>query len=274
LTQRDYDEARKNYKEALELFHSLGEPAMEAQSWHGFGRIAEEQREWAVAEDAYRRSAEIKVRLGDAAGVAVIYNQLARVAEGAGHLAEAEGWYRRTLGIDERFGNQKDVARGLSNLAALLRDEAQTGNTVRLAEARHLAERALAIREMLEGSEPIWLTFNILADIAALEGRVDAARGYRRRERAAFAAFAGSRWQIDQQYGQFIALIAAAAQGDEQVRAALEAEFPKMEASDWGQVPPVIRRIWAGEREYDALVEELGWQDALLVLRVLEEIGG
>src|SRR5262249_7534569 len=157
----------------------------------------------------YRRSAEIKVRLGKLADerAAPTYNQLAIVAQGAGHPAEAEGWVRRALAIDEQFGNQNDVPMRLSNLPALLRDAPRARNPARLAEARQPAERALAIRDRLDASSEFWTPLSILAGIAALEGRADTASDYRRRERETFAAFAGNRWQIDQQFGDLIAAI-------------------------------------------------------------------
>jgi hypothetical protein len=76
-----------------------------------------------------------------------------------------------------------------------------------------------------------------------------------------------------QQHGALIAAIAAAAQGDAQARAAVEAALPQLEANGWG-ITDATRRIWAGEREWGALVEELSGQEALFVLRVPEEIGG
>lgn len=274
LTQRDFVGAGKNYAEALALFQILGEPASESTIWHQLGRVAEEQCDWPAAEEAYRRSAEIKVRMGDLAGVngaATTYNQLAIVAQNAGRAAEAEGWYRRALEIDERFGNEMKIAMRLNNLAGLLSAEARVGNPARLAEARWLAERAASIREKLDASSEIWKTLSILAEIADLEGRPEAARAYRRRERETFAAFEGNRWRIDQQHGKLIAAIAAAARGDERTKAAIEAALPQFEANGW-RIADATRRIWAGEREWHSLVEDLDAQDALLVLRMLEEI--
>jgi hypothetical protein len=89
-----------------------------------------------------------------------------------------------------------------------------------------------------------------------MEGRSADAQALRRRERETFAAFAGNRWHIKEQFGELIAAIAAAAQGDAQMRALVEEEFPKMEAGDWGNVPPVIRPIWASERDWDTLCQE------------------
>ena len=67
-------------------------------------------------------------------------------------------------------------------------------------------------------SSEIWNTLGILADIADLEGRAEDARDYRRRERETFAAFEGNRYHIDQQHGQLIAAIAAAAKGNKEAR--------------------------------------------------------
>ena len=113
------------------------------------------------------------------------------------------------------------------------------------------------------------MTLNILADIADLEGRAEEARAYRRREREAFATFEGNRYHIDRQHGQLISAIAAAAKGDVEAREAVEAVLPELEKRSW-KIAAATRRIWAGERDWHALAEDLDAQDALLVLRVLE----
>ncbi len=91
----------------------------------------------------------------------------------------------------------------LNNLADLLR--AQPG---RLAEARQLAEQALAIKQTLDpGAAQIWTTYNILAQIAEQEAQ--AATGarqkadlqtqageYRRLAREAKRNFAGTRHEL------------------------------------------------------------------------------
>ena len=165
----------------------------------------------------------------------------------------------------------------LNNLAALLADEIRAGRMgrERLAEARGYAERALAIVEQLDdlSLEP-WKDYSLAAKLADLEGQPAQAAAYRRREREAFAAFPGNRWHIDQQHGALIQAIAAAARGDGAARAWVEGEFPKMEAADWRNVPPAIRKLWAGEREWHALCEGVDATSALLLLRVVEDVGG
>ncbi len=274
LQQRNFAEAEQRYQEATKLFQQMGETASAAIVYHQLGRVMEEQHRWNEAEDWYRQSLALKEQANNLAGAATTCNQLAIVAKNSNRPSEAEGWYRRTLELSTNVGHRVEQARNLNNLASLLKDEVQAGRQpqARLAEARQLAERALAIRETLDASSEIWTTLSILAQIAEIEGRPAEARAYRRRERETYAQFAGNRWHIDQQFGKRITAIAAAALGDEEWRAAVEEALPELEQSGW-KIAEATRRIWAGERDWQGLCEDLDGQDALLVLRVLEEIG-
>lgn len=275
LQQRERAEAARRYGEALALFRKLNEPASEAVIWHQLGMVAQEQHQWDEAERCYRESLALKEQIGNSQGIANTCNQLAIVAVNAGRSAEAEGWFKRALSNFEQIGQHATIATCCNNLAGLLLDEVRTGRAApeRLAEARRYAERALAIREKLEVSEPIWSTLNILAGITELEGRPVEATALRRREREAFAAFAGNRWHIDQQFGQLIAAIVAAARGNREARAAIEQALPQLEANGW-KITDAVRRIWGGEREWHGLCEGIDSNSALMVKRVLEELGG
>jgi len=236
--------------------------------------VAQEQEERDEAERCYRESLALKERLSDERGAAMICNQLAIVAEGANRPTEAEGWYKRALELYERVQSSGfEYAFVLNNLASLLKNEvkASYAPVARLTEARGYAERSLAIKETLDASAEIWATLGVLADIADLEKRTEAARGYRRRERETFAAFEGNRYHIDRQHGELIAAIAAAAKGNVQAREKVEANLPKLEKSGW-QIADATGRIWAGERDWHSLVEGVDRNSALLVLRVLETI--
>lgn len=274
LLERKYGEAHARYAAALTFFQGLAEPNTEGVVWHQLGIVAQEQKEWEEAERCYRESLAIEERLGDRMGAAQTCNQLAMVAQGSGSPEEAERWYRRAL--DSASLPAANEALVSNNLAKLIMDEVRAGRAgkERLAEARGYAEKALAFRETLDASSEMWRTLNILAEMAEMEGKTEEAREYQQRERETFAVFEGNRWQIRQQHGDLIRAVAAVAKGDEDVKAVIEDVFPKMEAGAWGKVPPVIRRIWAGERVWEALVEELGGSPALFVKLVLEEIEG
>jgi tetratricopeptide (TPR) repeat protein len=272
--QGDYGEAQARHGEALQLFQRLGEPGHEAIAWHQLGIVAEEQQAWTEAEHFYRESLAIEERLGNAAGAASTCNQLAIVAQGADRPVEAEGWYKRGLELYEQTNPDGfETAAILNNFAILLVNEVRAEHVAptRLAEAQRYAKQALAIDETLDSSAEIWKDFAILANIADMEGKAEEARDYRRREREAYAAFEGNRYHIDQQFGQLITTIAAAAQGDVQAREEAKAIMPQMEVEN-GPLATAIKRIWTGERDWHSLVEDVDAKFAFLVLRVLETI--
>jgi tetratricopeptide (TPR) repeat protein len=271
---RDFTEARLRYVEVLNIFRDLGEPESEAILWHLLGSAALGQKEWAEAERCYRESLAINESIGNIVNTAMTCNQLAIVAEDAGRPTEAEGWYKRQLELDEQVNpHSLSHARTLSNLASLLLNEVQKKHIplIRLNEARGYAEQVLEIEKTFDVSSGIWMTLSTLSGIADLEGRTEDARNYRCRERETFAVFEGNRYHIDRQHGQLIADIVAAAKGDTQARAKVEADLPGYETNGW-HIAGATKRIWAGERDWDSLVEDLDGSDALLILRVLETI--
>lgn len=273
--QRDYAQARSRFLQALDQFRALGEPREQAIAWYNLGRVAEEQQDWAEAERCYRESLALDEQLGNIVGAAQTCNALAVVARRAGRPGEAEGWYQGALERTARVEpGSRDHAMYLSNLANLLVSEVKAGRTdrTRLVEARRYAEQALRIKEQPGVSAEIWTTFSILAQIAELEEQPEKARGYHRRERETFAAFPGNRYRIDQQHADLIADIAAAARGDAQARAEVEAVLRQLEDDGW-KIGTAVQRIWAGERDWQVLAEDLDSQDALLILRVLETLG-
>jgi tetratricopeptide (TPR) repeat protein len=272
--QGAYPEARTHLLQALEQFKDLGEPAEQAVNWYNLGRLALETKDLAEAERYLRESLAIRERLEDVAGAADSCNLLGSVAKSAERPEEAEGWYRGALKrIELVEPGGVSHANYLSNLANLLVREVQAGRApkTRLAEARHYAEQALRIEEQPGVSDEQWHTLGILVRIAELEEDQEAARAYRRREHASYAAFAGNRNRMDQLNGSHIAAIAQAVQGDEEQRARVEATFPQMEQAGW-HIRAAVERLWAGEREWHTLVDELNSAEALLILRVLETL--
>jgi hypothetical protein len=54
-------------------------------------------------------------------------------------------------------------------------------------------------------------------------------------------------------------------------RARVEAGLPRLEQAGW-HIRAAVKRIWAGERDWHTLVDELDGADAFLILRVLETL--
>jgi tetratricopeptide (TPR) repeat protein len=274
LRQHDYTEARSRFQTARDQFHELEESAQEAVLWNDLGYVADDQQEWSEAEHCYRESLVLRERLGDLVGAARTCTNLAILALNIGHAAEAEGWYQRALVLIQQVElNSLTHAVILRNLASLLVDEVQASRMplTRLEEARSYMEQVQRIEEQPGVAAESWKMFGILAKITQLQGQQEQARDYRHRGSEAFAAFAGNRYHIDRQHGKLIADIARAAQGDDEARVAVEEALPKLEQRGW-HISAAVQRIWAGERDWHALVDGIDRNNALLVLRVLETL--
>ena len=154
----------------------------------------------------------------------------------------------------------------LSNLADLL--TAQPG---RLAEARQLAEEALAIKKTLDpGASEIWKTYSILAEIADQEGKPEQAAEYRRLARDAKRAFAGTAHEM-RRHLPVILGTCLAIQNPEKA-AEFDSVLSAMEEHGWTNLVGAIRRILAGERNRDALCDKLDLEDAMIVETILEAL--
>lgn len=274
LKQRDLPEAERRYNAGLKIDHELGDIAREAVSWYQLGIVAAARERWDESIRSYKESLTLVEKLENAAAATATCNQLAIVTQLAVQPAEAEKWYKRALEFAERLdASDPALANVCNNLAALLLLEVRADRSpkARLDDARSYAERAMTIRETLGDTQEIWTSLDMLAAIAALQGRIEESRAYRRREREAFAAFAGNRYQIAQDFEPLIAATAAAAKGDSQARGQVAATLPQLEANDW-HITAAVQRIWGGERDWHTLVENLGGPQALLVQLMLETI--
>jgi hypothetical protein len=74
----------------------------------------------------------------------------------------------------------------------------------------------------------------------------------------------------EQQFGEDFPLIVSAID-DLEVRAQIEEGLPRLEAMGW-HISEAFRRIWAGERDWHSLGENLRNEETLVVLRVLERL--
>lgn len=275
LEQRDFIQARLYFQQALKLFQYMDDPERQASTWHQLGTLAEEQQAWTEAERCFRESLALNERIGmNSASTAHTCNNLAFIACQTGRPAEAEGWFKRALeGIKSVEPDGMVHAICLSNLAALLINEVQAGRAewTRLAEARSYLEQSRSIKEQPDITGDIWNTYNLLAQVAELEGQSEAVRDYRKRERESYVAFPGNRLQVDQQYGDLINYVVASIRGDAFGQAVIAQVLPALEQKGW-HISEAVQRIRRGEHDWQVLTEGLGGKEALLLLRVLETL--
>ncbi|CAK8713124.1 hypothetical protein GKODMF_04710 [Candidatus Electrothrix gigas] len=197
LIQGELTEAAERYQESLAIFRSLNEPGYEAVFLHQLGMVYQEEEQWEEAEQVYREAARLKEELGlleGDNGADASWQQLAQVCNVTGRVREAEQWYRKALAVRRVADDQLGLARTLSNLADLLAD-----NPACLAEARYLAEESLTIFKTLDSVESqLWITYDLMAYIAARQGESSQAAAYRTKSRQAYFAFPAWRQQLYQ----------------------------------------------------------------------------
>jgi tetratricopeptide (TPR) repeat protein len=265
MRQGNLSEAEQRYRKALTTVQQLNEPALEATAWHQLGMVYEEVEQWDAAENAYRTSAQIKESLGNMADAASTWFELGRLNRSVGNLGEAEAWYRKALEQAQKLEDRATASQTLSNLAVVLRKQPH-----RLSEARQLAEEALAIKKTLDpAAAEIWVTYDILADIADKQGDSTQAQEYRRQARQAKAAFAGTQYEL-RQNGKFIAQVVDAVDNAE-IREQLEIEM-KNAVEDRHNLVAAIRLILADERDENILCEPLNSEESMIISAILRGI--
>jgi len=262
-----HDDALQRYWDALSLFQSLEEPATEAIAWHQLGRVHQKTHQWPDAEDCYRKSAEINEALGNKSGAASTWNQLARVNESQGKPVAAETWYRKAVAQYRQDNDKLRLSVCLGNLAGLLQNQSN-----RLDEALSLAEEALDLKHTLEsGAAEIWKSYGLLADIAARQAAASGdaaallcrAQTYRRQARETYLAYPGNRVVLRQWAG----LILAWCDGDAAIQADVLAWLGQ---ADFTALAEALSRLQAGERDAETLLDELNFEDSLILSTILQ----
>ena len=267
LAENKLQESLEYYQKALIQFQNLEEPNSVASVWHQLGRVYETGQVWSSAQDSYRKSAEIEEAQGNLSGAAKCWSQLADVLKKTGKFQDSEAYYRKAIDAGRQIEDVLGTSNRLSNLAGLL----QTQSADRLSEARQLAEEALEMKRTIDpAAAEIWKTYQILAEIAIKQGDRPTARDYRRQSRQSYAAFVGSRHEL-QKHEDFIQCVMIALQDSSQLPQ-LEERLQSRSAIGWGDLVAAIRRILAGERNEDELCWELDRIDSLIVGEVLKKL--
>ncbi len=267
LQEQNLEEAKLRYEEALALFQWLGEPISEAIAHQHLGNVFLAAHRWEQAEWHYRESARLHEKHGNLAASA--WGSLAIVFHQSGRSEAAETWYRKTIEAMKMSGNTVGVSMHLYNFAKLLQH--QPG---RRDEARHLAEDSLAIKQTLDpGVAKIWTTYDILYEIAAQQSRPEEATEYNRLARESKRRFAGTAYEL-QRFALVAADVVEAVAGNPMAIARTEhlvwmTDHAGGGAADFAHV---VKRILAGERDPDALCQNLSFQFAPKVEIILQAL--
>ncbi len=266
MLQGNIQKVGQHHQKAAKIFFALSEPELVAVAWDKLGKAYVLAKQWDTAEFTLREVARIRESLGNFKKAAETWSNIALVNKYNGKTEEAEAWYRKALKQFEASDDKVRVSKVLINIADLLLQY----EPERLQEAQQLAEEALAINKSLDpAAVEIWVTYDILADIADKQQDSSKAREYRRLGRETKAAFAGT-WYELQKSGKQIARVVAAV-NDAEVRQLLGSEMDNADSSR-GNFVAAIRRILNDERDEDALCEGLNINDSMIIYAILRGI--
>ncbi len=157
------------YREALALFHQLGESKGEAAVLNNLGFASFSLGEPGPAEESYRQALAIRRTIGDRAGEAQALNNLAVLYRGLGEIGEALKAYGEAREILATLDDRRQEASTLNNLgvAYMAIGEAE--------RARLYLTQALALRRAVEDRRGEIATLNNLGRLEHQIGTADKA---------------------------------------------------------------------------------------------------
>jgi tetratricopeptide (TPR) repeat protein len=131
LQLKQYTEAIDMYQKTLQVVlqvphvkqQSLDE--LRARSYHGLGRVAQEQRQWQQAEQYYQRALQLYSEYNDRYNQAPIYHQLGRVAQEQREFQQAEQYYQQALQLFIEYNDRYSQAPIYHNLGRVAKEQRQ-----------------------------------------------------------------------------------------------------------------------------------------------------
>ena len=100
--QREYEQARAHYQQALDIKVEYGDRYSQASTYHQLGIVAQELREYEQARAHYQQALDIKVEYGDRYSQASTYHHLGNVAEKQREYEQARAHFQQALDIFSR----------------------------------------------------------------------------------------------------------------------------------------------------------------------------
>jgi tetratricopeptide (TPR) repeat protein len=172
--RRDFDDAERWYRRALDISESLGDRPTLARIYHQLGTVAQERGDFDSAERWYRQSLQIEEELGNRPGMAITYHQLGMVAQERGDPMVAESWYGHALRLNESLGNRLSLSTSYHQLGTVAQQRRDFD------DAERWYRRALQIEEELGNRPGMAITYHQLGIVAQQRGDFDSAeRWYR-----------------------------------------------------------------------------------------------
>jgi SagB-type dehydrogenase family enzyme len=169
-----YAEARRAYEAALKIAEELNDLRSQAVDLGRLGSLALAEGKLEEALTRHQAARRLFQQLHEPDMEAAAWHQLGRVHHEQRQWVEAQRHYREAARISQSRGHLAAAAQTWNQLAVLAGDLLQD-QPDRLADARQLAEEAIAVAQSLDPvAAGIWKSYGILADIADREARAAA----------------------------------------------------------------------------------------------------
>ncbi|MCU0566517.1 MAG: tetratricopeptide repeat protein [Oculatellaceae cyanobacterium Prado106] len=116
---REYEEARRNYQQALQIKIEFGDRYEQARTYHNLGIVAQELREYEEARRNYQQALQIQIEFGDRYEQAGTYGQLGLLAKEEGDRTQARTYFEQALEWFVEFRDEYNAAIVQRNLEEL-----------------------------------------------------------------------------------------------------------------------------------------------------------
>jgi len=107
---REYEQARKDYQQALEIKIEYNDRYSQARTYHQLGMVAQELREYEQARKDYQQALQIYIEYNDRYSQAGTYHQLGIVAEELREYEQARKDYQQALQIFIEYNDRYSQA--------------------------------------------------------------------------------------------------------------------------------------------------------------------
>ena len=277
------------YEQALTIAREIRDRRVEGNALGNLGVAHKNLGEARQAIGFYEQALAIKREIGDRRGEGGALGNLGNAYLILGETRRAIGFFEQALGIDREIGDRRGEGTALGNLGAAYADLGEARRAIGYCKqalaiaseigdtdgvARHSLNMAYSYAQQGELGRALLLAQQA-AEIFTKIGRAQHARRAQQLvaqlQGGAAPSVGPSPTEILQQFAPLIEAVVAAARGNRQARAAVEAAFGQFERVGWRIVEP-IRRLWSGERDEADLTAGIDPNSALIVREILKQL--
>jgi tetratricopeptide (TPR) repeat protein len=168
--QQQYKEAHDYYQKALQLFIEFDDYPSQATTYYQLGSIAQEEQQSKEAHDYCQKALQLFIEYGDRYSQASTYHQLGIIAQNEQQYEEARTNYQQTLQIYIEFDDRYEQARAYQGLGSVAQEKQQ------YEEARANYQQALQIFVAYDDRYSQAITYGQLGLLAEAEGNISESR--------------------------------------------------------------------------------------------------